>query len=105
MRESDIYKRVGQLLFNGSPEGAHSLVMDAEISEDNDATTFRNTYVNSKGDIGWFRCDPNANHEISTLLVELRELFVKEHRGFWLGLVFKLDLNSGKFDVEFKYKE
>jgi hypothetical protein len=103
--EFDIYSKIGQLLYQSSPEHSMMLIMNAELSEDSDVYTLFFDCINDEGQTNWFLCPPPVNHELSEMLAELRGIFIKEKRGFWLGLVFKLDLNSGKFDVEFKYKE
>jgi hypothetical protein len=105
MNEFDIYKKIGQLLYRSSPECSVTLVMRAELSKCSDVSTLFFDYIDDKGTTNWFLCPPSVNHELSMMLAGLRSIFIEEERGFWFGLVFRLDMKIEQFNVDFKFEE
>lgn len=53
-RDVDICKEIGQLLYDAAPAGSHSIVMRAQLADDDDQAKFEFDSVAENGDSSWF---------------------------------------------------
>ncbi|WP_185723046.1 hypothetical protein [Burkholderia anthina] len=49
-RDVDICKEIGQLLYDAAPAGSHSIVMRAQLADDDDQAKFEFDAVAENGD-------------------------------------------------------
>ena len=79
MNDQDIYQKIGQLLVDVSPGGAIEIIVRARIFSEGDGGRYEFDYINQSGELNWFAPDGRAVGDLTELLVQLREFFLKRN--------------------------
>lgn len=106
--DATLYQKIGQELYNGSPDGAVKLIMMASlvISDEGDVGTFEFDYVDENGNRTWFPFGSNVNTaKMRELLTQLRASYIEQGQPAWNACEFTLDLKTGSFDMNVSYDE
>jgi hypothetical protein len=108
MSEDDIYLQLGQILLDTSPETAVKVIVEAELSPENDHCQFLYDYVDEDGKQDWFSpVSAQVDSELFDCLVELRKIYVQNAmtggHPIWSKCVITLDVAVAKLGIEFKY--
>lgn len=110
MNENDIYLKIGQVLLDTSPETASKVIVEAELSPENDHCKLLFDYVDQHGNQDWFSpVGVQVDTDLFNCLVELRKIYICQgltaELPVWSGCVMTLDVVAGKLKVEFKYEQ
>ena len=108
MTDDEIYRSVGQILYDISPSAAQQVIVDAQITPENDHCKLLFDYIGQDGKKQWF-LPPSArvDSDLFDLLVKLKAFFASKNlypEGKpWTGciIMFSVEKTSIKFD--FKY--
>lgn len=108
--DDEIYKEIGQLLYNSAPDDAKLIIMDAELSPEGDSCRFNYDYINDNNEKKWFLPEDGlTDQRLRELLVSLREFFIENFKSkqkpFWHGCIAKLDIEKSEINIEFKYDD
>ncbi|WP_111454435.1 hypothetical protein [Pseudomonas sp. URMO17WK12:I6] len=108
MSEDDIYLQLGHILLDTSPAIAMKVIVEAELSPENDHCQFLFDYVDEDGKQDWFSpVSAQVDSELFDCLVELRKIYIQNGITggcpIWSGCVITLDVAVSKLAVEFKY--
>lgn len=108
--DDEIYKEIGQLLYNSAPDDAKLIIMDAELSPEGDSCRFNYDYINDNNEKKWFLPEDGlTDQRLRELLVSLREFFIENFKSkqkpFWHGCIVKLDIEKSEINIEFKYDD
>lgn len=106
--DDDIYQGIGEILAAIAPPDADVVLVEAELSSEDDHCKFLFDYISPSGAKQWFL--PNSAEVDSDLL----DLFVRLRSFFelndlyaagkpWKCCVVELSLRSMKIKIEFKY--
>lgn len=106
--DDEIYKEIGQLLYNSAPDDAKVIIMDAELSAEGDSCRFNYDYVNENGEENWFLPEDGLiDQRLRELLVSLRKTFMdnfhSKEKPFWHGCTAKLDVEKAEINIAFRY--
>jgi hypothetical protein len=102
-RDSEIYREIGQLLYDAAPKDARNIIMRAKLSSEGDHAQLEFDYTNPAGATSWFTGGGALNTKLLDLLVALRDFFVSQNQPRWTQCEFTLDTQTGKFGMNFKY--
>lgn len=109
LSEDEIYKNIALILMDEAPEGAARVILDAQLSREDDHCKLVFDYVDVSGQTHWF--SPRSamtDSELMNNLVDLRKIFIEKHldsgRGGWSGCVIDLDVVDPKIKIDFKYE-
>ncbi|MDC9623074.1 hypothetical protein PSI22_15875 [Xenorhabdus sp. XENO-7] len=109
-KENELYTRIGRSLYAAAPESAKIIVLEAELSAEDDHVKFMFDYVDELGNKSWF--EPNSSQtdsELMDCLVELRKYYVENNltndHPAWHSCEVKLDVEQMKLNIEFKYED
>jgi len=110
MTEDEIYRRIGQVLVDEAPESAMTVIVDAELSPEDDHCQLLFDYVDGKGERDWF--SPGGveiDGIVMNSLVALRKLQIEQNltAGLlpWNACVIVMDIAGGKLKIDFRYDE
>lgn len=103
MDDKDCYQKIGQLLYNISPDGAKKIIMRASLAQEGDVGTFEYDYVDKSGSTSWFVGGGKANSEMVKILAILRASYIAKGEPAWNGCEFVVDVEKGDFKITFKY--
>jgi hypothetical protein len=108
MSEDDIYLQLGKILLDTSPVTAMKVIIEAELSPENDHCQLLYDYVDEEGKQDWFSpVSAQVDVELFECLVELRKIYTRHgvtgECPIWSGCVITLDVAVSKLAVEFKY--
>jgi hypothetical protein len=105
-----IYHEMGQILFDIAPQGAREIIVDAEITPENDHCKLLFDFVDEAGKTQWF-LPPSGqvDSDIFDLLVQLKQFFAT-HDLFpegqqWHGCTIKLLMEKPNIKFDFKYDQ
>ncbi|ELV2766839.1 hypothetical protein ACM94E_000984 [Enterobacter cloacae] len=106
--DDEIYKEIGQLLYNSAPGDAKLVIMEAELSPEGDSCHFNYDYINEKNEKNWFLPEDGVTDQrLRELLVLLRRFFIENFKSkekpFWHGCIAKLDIPKSEITIDFKY--
>jgi hypothetical protein len=108
--ENELYLRIGQALYSSAPADAQKILLDAELSPENDHVKFLFDYINTSGKKDWFNpSSGKVDSELMDCLVELRKYYVENNltngRPAWHGCEVTLDVERMKLGIEFRYED
>jgi hypothetical protein len=107
--DQEIYQKIASYLVDGNyfeegfPLDAVTIEMKAELVPENDVCEFWFNYINKEHITNITDLNGVAYAKILDLLVELRQFFQSQNQPYWKGCEFKVDLETGKFSIEFIY--
>ncbi|MEN4831403.1 hypothetical protein [Pantoea vagans] len=106
--DGEIYRKIGQLLYNSAPDNAKFIIMDAELTVAGDSCRFNYDYINENDEKNWFLPDDGlTDQKLRELLVLLRKFFVENFKSkekpFWHGCIVMLDVEKSEINIDFKY--
>lgn len=110
MNEDDIYLKIGRVLLDTSPETASKVIVEAELSPENDHCKLLFDYVDQHGNQDWFSpVSVQVDTDLFNCLVELRKIYIHQEMTaglpVWNGCVMSLDVIAGKLTVDFRYEQ
>lgn len=100
---STIYQKIGALLFSIAPKNSKKTVLNAELSDDGTVGTFKYKSLDVSGSEQYFAGGGLINQKMLDLMNELRAEYVINGDGAWKSCIFILDLETEKFEMDFKY--
>ncbi|OVZ94939.1 hypothetical protein CBW54_00550 [Yersinia kristensenii] len=108
--ENDLYVRIGGALYNEAPENARIILLNAELSPENDHAKFLFDYVDNEGNKDWFSPEnPQTDSELMDCLIQLRNYYVENNltndRPAWHSCEVTFDVEHMKLSIEFQYDE
>lgn len=106
--DNELYSEIGRILFESAPEDAQTILLDAELSAENDHAKFLYDYVNKRGEKTWFLPGtPATDGLLLDKLVELRRFYIKQDvtvgQSAWHGCLVTVDLEKMKINFEYRY--
>ena len=107
-RDDELYSEIGRILFESAPENAQIILLDAELSPEDDHAKFLYDYVDTKGVKTWFLPGtPATDSLLLERLVELRKYFVANNltngKPAWHGCLVTVDLEKMKINLDHRY--
>lgn len=107
-RDEELYSEIGRILFESAPEDAQLILLDAELSPENDHAEFLYDYVNKQGEKTWFLPGtPATDSLLLKKLAELRSFYATEGLTsglpVWHGCLVTVDLEKMKINLEYRY--
>jgi|APAra7269097138_1048543.scaffolds.fasta_scaffold58708_1 hypothetical protein len=110
MTEDKIYQRLGQLLVDEAPESAMRVIVDVELSPEDDHCQLLFDYVDGKGERDWFSpSSGEVDRIVMNSLVALRKLHRAQNltAGLpaWNACEIAMDIVGGKLKIDFRYDE
>ncbi|WP_232240988.1 hypothetical protein [Serratia plymuthica] len=107
-RDDELYSDIGRILFESAPEDAQIILLDAELSPEDDHAKFLYDYVDGKGEKTWFLPGtPATDSLLLGKLVELRKYYVEHNltNGLpaWHGCLVTVDLENMKINLQYRY--
>lgn len=108
--DDEIYREIGQLLYNSAPDGAKVVIMEAELSMEGNSCQFNYDYINTNDEKGWFLPEDGLiDQKLRELLVSLRQFFIDnfhaQKKPFWHRCIAKLDIEKSEINIDFKYDD
>ncbi|CNJ74408.1 hypothetical protein [Yersinia aldovae] len=108
--ENDLYVRIGGVLYNEAPEKAKVILLNAELSPENDHAKLLFDYVDNEGNKDWFSPEnPQTDSELMDCLIQLRNYYVENDltngRPAWRSCEVKLNVENMKLSIDFQYDE
>lgn len=108
MSEDEIYLQVGEILLGTTPHSAVEVIVEVEISPEDDHCQLLFDYIDEQGKKDWF--SPNGGHvDVGLLksLVELRKIYKESGGGaglpVWSGCTITMNVMTVKLAIAFKY--
>ncbi len=104
--DKSLYEKIGQAIYNSSPDGAVKLIMNASlvISGDGDVGTFEFDYIDEHGNKRWFPFGSDVDTPtLQRLLTQLRQSYIDDGQSPWNKCEFILDIEAGKFEFNIDY--
>lgn len=110
MSEEEIYRRIGQILIDAAPASAVAVIVEAELSPEDDHCKLLFDYIDGTGNKDWFSPgSPDVDVGIHENLIALRKLYKAQNLTaalpVWNACVVELDVVLGKLKIDFKYLE
>ncbi|UEP22969.1 hypothetical protein [Burkholderia ambifaria] len=102
-RDVDICKKMSRLLYDAAPAGSRSIVMRAQLAEDEDQAKFEFDAIAENGESSWFLGSASLNRKLLGLLVEHRRFFVSQNQPKWKSFALVVDVDKGRFSLDLKY--
>ncbi|WP_192563926.1 hypothetical protein [Pseudomonas gozinkensis] len=110
MTEDEIYRRIGQLLMDEAPESAVTVIVDAELSPEDDHCRLLFDYVDGEGERDWF--SPSSG-EVDGIVMNSLVALGKLHKAqnltaglpAWNACEIAMDIVGGKLKIDFRYDE
>ncbi|WP_336768944.1 hypothetical protein [Pantoea endophytica] len=107
-RDDELYSEIGRILFESAPENAQVILLDAELSPEDDHARFLYDYVDTKGVKTWFLPEtPATDSLLLERLVELKRYFVANNltngKPAWRGCLVTVDLEKMKINLDYRY--
>ncbi|WP_241597604.1 hypothetical protein [Rosenbergiella epipactidis] len=107
-RDDELYSEIGRILFESAPENAQIILLDAELSPEDDHAKFLYDYVDKKGVKTWFLPGtPATDSLLLERLVELRKYYVENNlnngKPTWHGCLVTVDLEKMKINLDYHY--
>ena len=103
-RDVQICNEIEQLLYSAAPHEAKIIVMQADLSDEDDHAQFAFDFVDGIGNESWFTGGANVNRQLLELLVEHRRFFVSKNQPRWKRCKFTVDVEADKYSLELKYE-
>ncbi|MHC8390868.1 hypothetical protein ACYZTM_23135 [Pseudomonas sp. MDT2-39-1] len=108
MSEDEIYLQIGEILLGTAPPSAVEVIVEAEISPEDDHCQLLFDYIDEHGKKDWF--SPKSGHvDVGLLksLVELRKIYKESGKTaglpVWSGCTITLKVVPAKLAIAFKY--
>lgn len=106
--DDELYSEIGRILFESAPENAQIILLDAELSPEDDHAKFLYDYVDTKGVKTWFLPGtPATDSLLLERLVELRKYFVANNltngKPAWHGCLVTVDIEKMKINLDYRY--
>lgn len=106
--EQNLYNKIGQVLFRISPDNARTIIMQAKIWPEGDASEYKFDYITTDGKNGWLDPEGNVIDDLHNLLKELRQYFIDNNltngNPIWTGCIVTVDIEKAKINIDFKYE-
>jgi hypothetical protein len=105
-RDQEIYGKIGSILYKNAPQNAKKVIMIASLSSNETACEFRYHFIDEDNDRNWFLPNNGGKiaHVLCELLLELKSFFLAQNQPSWKGCEFGVDMESGKFQLEFIFE-
>ncbi|WP_225816018.1 hypothetical protein [Photorhabdus antumapuensis] len=108
--DDELYSEIGRILYEAAPDDAQRILLDVELSPENDHAKFLYDYVDESGCKKWFLpLSPKTDRDLIENLAMLRKHYVENNltsgRPVWYGCVVTVDLENMKIRIEFKYED
>ncbi|MGF6458220.1 hypothetical protein [Pseudomonas frederiksbergensis] len=108
MSEDEIYLQIGEILLGTAPNSAVEVIVEAELSPEDDHCQLLFDYIDGQGKKDWF--SPSSGYvDVGLLknLVELRKIYKESGKTaglpVWSGCTIALDVVVAKLAIVFKY--
>ncbi|MFJ5236287.1 hypothetical protein ACIP86_06075 [Pseudomonas neuropathica] len=110
MSEDEIYRQIGQILIDTAPDTASVVIVEAELSPEDDHCKLLFDYIDGNGEKDWFSPgSPEVDVGIHENLIALRNLYKAQNMTsglpVWNSCVITLDTVLGKLKIDFNYIE
>jgi hypothetical protein len=110
MSEDEIYRRIGQILIDTAPDSATAVIVEAELSAEDDHCKLLFDYIDGTGEKDWFSPgSPEVDVGIHKSLIALRKLYKAQNMiaalPVWNACEVTLDVVLGKLKIDLKYIE
>ncbi|CAE6874295.1 hypothetical protein R75465_08500 [Paraburkholderia aspalathi] len=103
-RDQELYREIGQILYEAAPDESEKIVMRAKLVPQGDVCEFEYDYVGRDNSEKWFlTSDGKVDQSLREHLVALRDFFVSQNQPVWSGCEFVLNVADGTFSVRFSY--
>lgn len=106
--DQDLYNKIGQILFNISPDNTKTVIMQAKVWPQGDASEFKFNYITNDQKSGWLDPDGNIIDDLHNLLKKLKQYTLDNNltngQPIWTGCIVTIDIENAKINVEFKYE-
>ncbi|KJZ63454.1 hypothetical protein [Pseudomonas fluorescens] len=108
MSEDEIYLQIGEILLGTAPHSAVEVIVEAELSPEDDHCQFLFDYIDEEGKKDWF--SPSSSHVdvgVFKSLVELRKIYKDSEMTadlpVWSGCTITVNVVAEKLAITFKY--
>ncbi|KTB89715.1 hypothetical protein AO073_27260 [Pseudomonas syringae ICMP 11293] len=108
MNDDEIYRGIGEILVAIAPADAQEIILDAELSLENDHCKLLFDYIGENGEKKWFLPETaRVDSDLFDLLVKMRVFFEANKLYMegkpWTGCIVRLSLDAMKIEIDFKY--
>jgi hypothetical protein len=79
-RDVDVCRQIGQLLYDAAPVRSRSIIMRAQLADDEDQAKFEFDAVAENGESSWFLGSASLNGKLLELLLEHRRFFLSRNQ-------------------------
>lgn len=105
MRDQDIYKEIGKLLFDEVGNIDKTINFSAHISSDRSSvgkTVWKGDYIDATSSV---RLSNNTSHPLTLLVIDLNLYYKNESMGVWNLMLYKLAPHGKSFSIDFEFNE
>ena len=104
MKDQEIYKKIGQILYQDSPNIENEVHLVGYIFGGSITT---HTWFGNQGRIkeNVFKLSRDYSMSVSDLLLDLNDYFVENNLGKWNVVYYKLLVKDNKFETEFEFSD
>ncbi|OKP02089.1 hypothetical protein [Xenorhabdus eapokensis] len=108
--DDEFYSEIGRILYESAPDNAQKILLDVELSPENDHAKFLYDYIDEDGRKKWFLpSSPKTDDDVIENLVMLRKYYVENNLTngcpVWYGCLITVDLEKMKINIDFKYED
>lgn len=101
--------RIGQILFNISPNNTKKIIMKSYISLESDYVKFQFVIIDNKDNLDTIFISSEVSDDLFRLLVGLKKYYLDNNltngQPIWLGCEVFVDLEKMKIHFDMKYTE
>ncbi|ABO60016.1 hypothetical protein ABWH74_001536 [Burkholderia vietnamiensis] len=102
-RDVDVCRQIGQLLYDAAPVRSRSIIMRAQLADDEDQAKFEFDAVAENGESSWFLGSASLNGKLLELLLEHRRFFLSRNQPKWKLFTIIIDVEKRRFSLDLKY--
>ncbi|WP_338883097.1 MULTISPECIES: hypothetical protein [Xenorhabdus] len=108
--DDELYSEIGRILYESAPDNAQKILLDVELSPENDHAKFLYDYIDEDGSKKWFLPpSPKTYDDVIENLIMLRKYYAENNltngQPVWYGCLVTVDLEKMKINIDFKYEE
>lgn len=108
MTYDELINKIGQLIFNSSPDGAKKVIAQLEFTPEMDVCTFLFDFYNKNNELKWYMPDSDITSPLSDKVKELRQYCIDNNltnnQPAWIGCIVTVDIENAKISIDFKYE-
>ena len=104
MKDQDIYKEIGQILFNESPNIENEVHLVCKVLKHSVA---QHVWFGNTGRVkeNIFKFSRENAMTVSTLSLDLKKFFIENNLGDWNIFYYKLLVKENRFETKFEFSE